>query len=115
MKKIYYEIIFILLNIIFCSIEYNKAINEKCSVNLQCQSGCCRGDKCVETKKCKTYRNTIYVVVAIVGVVLAAVFTVYLMINLCKIKKEFDIKANGAKKATEEKEKKENEGKQKNN
>ena len=115
MKKIYYEILFILLNIVLCAVEYNKAIDEKCSVNLQCQSGCCQGDKCVETKKCKTFRNTIYIAVAIIGIVLAAVFTIYLMRNLCKIKEEFDKKANEVKKLTEEKARKESEGKPKNN
>ena len=114
MKKIYYEIIFILLNIVLC-VDYNKTLDEKCSVNLQCQSGCCQGDKCVETKKCKSFRNTIYMAVAIIGVVLAAVFTIYLMKNLCKIKDEFDKKANDVKKLTEEKSKKESEGKPKNN
>ena len=82
-------LLFFLINVIICVIEYNKDIDDKCSVNLQCKSGCCQKDKCVETKKCKKYRDTIYIVVAIVGVALAAIFTIYLLINLCIIKKEF--------------------------
>ena len=73
-------LLFFLINIIFCEIEYGKNIDDKCSVNLQCISGCCQNDKCVETKKCKSFRNTIYIVVAIVGAALAIIFTIYLLV-----------------------------------
>ena len=82
-----------LINVIICAVEYGKNIDEKCTVNLQCKSGCCQKDKCVETKKCKKFRDTMYIVVAVVGVVLAAIFTIYLMVNLCIIKKKFMEKA----------------------
>ena len=105
-----------LINTIFCEIEYQKNIDEKCSVNLQCLSGCCQKDKCVETKKCKTFRNTIYIVVAIVCVVLAAIFAIYLWVNLCLIKKEFIKKAVDIAEAKKEaEEKKEKYNKEKNN
>ena len=71
-----------LINVIICAVEYGKNIDEKCSVNLQCKSGCCQKDKCVETKECKKFRDTMYIVIAVVGVVLAAIFTIYLMKNL---------------------------------
>ena len=103
--------LFFLINIIFCEVEYQKNIDEKCSVNLQCLSGCCQKDKCVETKKCKTFRNTIYIVVAIVSVVLAGIFAIYLWCNLCKIKDEFKKKAD----EIANKKKKEEENKEKNN
>ena len=109
-KNYFFQILllFILINVIICAFEYNKEIDDKCSVNLQCKSGCCQKDKCVETKKCKKFRDIIYIVVAIVGVVLAAIFTVYLLINLCIIKKDFMKKAeeksrNEANKANKQK------------
>ena len=101
-NKMFLQIISLLLlmNFIYCQINYGKGLNDSCSVNLQCLTGCCQDDKCVETKKCKAFRNIIYVAVAIVGVVLAIIFTIYLMYSLCKIKKDFDEKAK-AKRDTE--------------
>ena len=102
-----------LINVIICAVEYGKNIDEKCSVNLQCKSGCCQKDKCVETKECKKFRDTMYIVIAVVGVVLAAIFTIYLMKNLCKIKADFKKKASEKAKKEAEKAKKEAEEAQK--
>ena len=74
---------------------------------MQCISGCCQEKKCVETKKCKEFRNTIYIIVAIVGVILDIIFTVYLLVNLCRIKSEFKEKAR-KKKESEDKKKNDN-------
>ena len=93
-------LLFILINIIFCEIEYGKDIDDKCSVNLQCISGCCQNDKCVDSKKCKDFRNKIYAVVAVVGAALAIIFTIYLLISLYFIRKNFREKAN-EKRATD--------------
>ena len=86
-------ILFFLINIIFCEIEYGKNIDDKCSVNLQCISGCCHNDKCVDSKKCKDFRNKIYVVGAVVGAALAIIFTIYLLVSLYNIRKIFKEKA----------------------
>ena len=59
---------------------YRRKKDESCSVNLQCITGCCRNDKCVETKKCKEFRNTIYIIAAFVGAALAIIFTIYLIL-----------------------------------
>ena len=93
-------ILFFLINIIFCEIEYGKNIDDKCSVNLQCISGCCQNDKCVDSKKCKDFRNKIYAVVAVVGAALAIIFTIYLLISLYFIRKNFREKAK-KKRATD--------------
>ena len=95
LNKINFQIIFlfILMNMISCEVNYGKELNESCSVNLQCVTGCCQKDKCEETKKCKTYRNTIYIAVAIVGAALAIIFTIYLLVSLYNIRKIFKEKA----------------------
>ena len=85
--------LFILMNIIYCEINFGKDINDTCSVNLQCLSGCCQKDKCEDTKKCKNFRNTVYVAVAIVGAALAIIFSIYLLISLYRIRKIFNEKA----------------------
>ena len=103
MSSLHKILLFFLINIIYCEKEYGKNIDDKCSVNLQCISGCCQNDKCVETKKCKSFRNTIYIVVAIVGAALAIIFTIYLLVSLYFIKKKFMEKAK-AKKDTDSKE-----------
>ena len=103
LKKI---LLFILINITFCEIEYGKNIDDKCSVNLQCISGCCQNDKCVDSKKCKDFRNKIYVVVAVVGAALAIIFTIYLLTSLYFIRKNFRKKAK-KKRATDAKKEKE--------
>ena len=99
-------ILFFLVNVIFCEIEYGKDIDDKCSVNLQCISGCCQNDKCVDSKKCKDFRNKIYAVVAVVGAALAIIFTIYLLISLYFIRKNFREKAK-EKRATDAKKEKE--------
>ena len=58
-NRIIYGIITLsfLINVALCEIEYHKDVNETCSVNLQCETGCCQEDICVETIKCKEFRN----------------------------------------------------------
>ena len=93
-KTIFQLILFFyLINFIFCEIEYGKELNDTCSANLQCLSGCCDAELCVETSKCKELRNKIYYSVAIVGIGLAIIFTIYLIVNLNKIRKDFTDKA----------------------
>ena len=95
LNKINFLIIFlfILMNMISCEVNYGKEIDDKCSVNLQCISGCCQNDKCVDSKKCKDFRNKIYAVVAVVGAALAIIFTIYLLVSLYNIRKIFKEKA----------------------
>ena len=99
------------INNIVCDVEYNKPIDGECKVNLQCQSGCCSSNKCVETKKCKDLRNKIYIIVAVVGVALVILFTINLFHNLCKIRKKFNDDVQ--KKADSEKEKENDNNKEK--
>ena len=91
-NRIIYGIITLsfLINVALCEIEYHKDVNETCAVNLQCETGCCQEDICVETIKCKEFRNKIYIAAAIVGLALAAICTIYLMYNLRQIKKGFN-------------------------
>ena len=99
-------ILFLQMNIILCDIEYNQPLDGECKVNLHCQSGCCSSNKCVETKKCKELRNTIYIIVACVGAALVILFTINLFHNLCKIRTEFNKKAEEKKEKENDKEKK---------
>ena len=93
--KITFQIflLFLLINCIFCQINYGKDLNDTCSVNLQCLTGCCQEEKCVETDKCTEFRNQVYMGVAIVGIALAVIFTMYLFKSLRQIKDEFYKKA----------------------
>ena len=101
-NRIIYGIITLsfLINVALCDIEYHKDLNETCSVNLQCETGCCQEDICVETIKCKEFRNKIYIAAAIVGLALSAICTIYLMYNLRKIKNKFNEDVN-KKRSTE--------------
>ena len=105
LNKFNFQIIFlfILMNIIYCEVNFGKDINDTCSVNLQCLSGCCQKDKCEDTKKCKNFRNTVYVAVAIVGAALAIIFSIYLLISLYRIRKIFNERAQ-QKRGTDSKE-----------
>ena len=93
LNNINFQIIFLftLMNIIYCEVNFGKDINDTCSVNLQCLSGCCQKDKCEDTKKCKNFRNSVDV--AIVGAALAIIFSIYLLISLYRIRKIFNERA----------------------
>ena len=83
--------IIFLLNYVSCdNIEYNQTIGEKCSVNLQCNSGCCSSEKCVETDQCSS--KNIYITQAIICIALVAVFIIYLIKKLKDIQKDFQEK-----------------------
>ena len=69
--------------------DYNKKIGEKCSSNLECDSACCSSDKCSETSKCKKLIRIVYIITASVCLLFIIVFTIYLIIKLKEIKKEF--------------------------
>ncbi len=69
--------------------DYGKAINETCSINFHCQSGCCSSKKCKEAKDCKDFIKKIYTIQVIVCVALVFIFSNYLLIYLRNIKKKF--------------------------
>ena len=83
------------LNTIKCdNIEsiYNKTFGEACSSNLECNSACCSSDKCDETSKCEKLVTTVYIAEAALCLVFIIAFTIYLVIKLKKIKKDFQNK-----------------------
>ena len=79
----------LLIHEINCDIEYLKKIDEKCTVSLQCISGCCKSDKCTETSECKNFTNLLYIIQLILCVVIVFIFIVYMLIKLRTIKAEF--------------------------
>ncbi len=83
--------IIFLLNYASCdNIEYNQTIGDKCSVNLQCNSGCCSSEKCVETEQCSS--KNVYFAQAIICIGLVVIFTIYLIKKLKDIKEDFQEK-----------------------
>ena len=85
-------VIIFLLNIINCENTentYNKTLGDKCSSNLECNSACCSSDKCSETSKCEKLVTTVYIAEAALCLAFIIAFTIYLVIKLKKIKKDF--------------------------
>ena len=88
-------VILFLLNIINCEDTentYNKTLGDKCSSNLECNSACCSSDKCSKTSKCEKLVTTVYIAEAALCLVFIIAFTIYLVIKLKKIKKDFQNK-----------------------
>ena len=72
---------------------YNKTLGAKCSSNLECNSACCSSDKCSETSKCEKLVTIVYICEAALCFLFIVGFTIYLIIKLKKIKKDFADKA----------------------
>ena len=77
---------------IWTSTSFYKDINETCSINLHCQTGCCSKELCAEAKKCKDIANDVYKYQVIVCIVLVFIFSNYLLLYLRKIKQKFEEK-----------------------
>ena len=97
-KYLFYLIIISLLtSITKCDDEdgavYNKSIGATCSSNLECNSACCSSDKCSETSKCEKLVTIVYICEAALCFLFIVGFTIYLIIKLKKIKKDFADKA----------------------
>ena len=73
---------------------YNKTIGQPCSSNLECNSACCSSDKCSETSKCEKLVTIVYIVEAALCLLFIIGFTIYLIIKLKKIKKDFQKKTS---------------------
>ena len=91
-------IVFFQLNEVKCNNNttipniYNRKDGEKCSSNLECNSACCSSDICSETSKCKKTIKIVYIVAASICLLFIIAFTIYLIIKLKEIKKEFLLK-----------------------
>ena len=82
---------------------YNKSIGASCSSNLECNSACCSSDKCSETSKCEKLVTIVYICEAALCFLFIVGFTIYLIIKLRKIKKEFQDKANSEEEQNKQK------------
>ena len=96
-KYSFYIIILLLFIInIKCDDEeatYNKTLGASCSSNLECNSACCSSDKCSDTSKCEKLVTIVYICEAALCFLFIVGFTIYLIIKLKKIKKDFADKA----------------------
>ena len=81
--------LFFLISKASCQVSYDQPIDGNCTVNLQCNSGCCQSGYCTENTKCKEFTENVYKYQAIICAVLVALFTLYLTKNLISLKKEF--------------------------
>ena len=81
---------------------YNKVIGASCSSNLECNSACCSSDKCSETSKCEKLVTIVYVCEAALCFLFIVGFTIYLIVKLRRIKKDFQEKANLAAEENED-------------
>ncbi len=72
-----------------CEEKYNKNNNATCSVDLECNSGCCKSGKCDFTTKCTDTAKLIYEYQAIGCAVLVFLFSSYLMKKLFNLKNDF--------------------------
>ena len=79
----------LIANNVFCGEYYDKAIGEKCSSNLECNSACCSSDECKDTDKCKSLIWKIYVCEAALCLLFIIIFTIYLVCKLKSIREEF--------------------------
>ena len=70
----------------------NKANEEECKVNLNCNSGCCKSGKCSETKECAGSISTYYKYQAIASAALVVIFSIYLFLKLRCIKNSLEEK-----------------------
>ena len=94
-KKIFFGILFLCLlinNVYGEEQKYNLDLDSECKVNLECRSGCCTSGKCSETKECKSFANTVYIVQLIICVVLIAIFIIVLIVKLKSINTDFQEK-----------------------
>ena len=78
-----------ILSKISCQFNYNKEDGNNCTVNLQCNSGCCKSGICSNTKKCIRIIKIIYKSEAIACALLIIFFSIYLMYKLVNLKKNF--------------------------
>ena len=106
-KYLFYLIIIsLLISITKCDDEdgavYNKSIGATCSSNLECNSACCSSDKCSETSKCEKLVTIVYVCEAALCFLFIVGFTIYLIVKLRRIKKDFQEKANLAAEENED-------------
>ena len=76
----------------WASTSFYKDINETCSINLHCQTGCCSKELCAEAKKCKDIANEVYKYQVIACIALVFIFSNYLLLYLRKIKQKFEAK-----------------------
>ena len=72
-----------------CQVSYDQPMDGNCTVNLQCNSGCCQSGYCTDNTKCKEFTDNVYKYQAIICAALVALFTLYLTTNLITLKKDF--------------------------
>ena len=73
---------------------------------MECNSACCSSDKCSETSKCEKLVTIVYVCEAALCFLFIVGFTIYLIVKLRRIKKDFQEKANLAAEENEDEKKK---------
>ena len=82
--------IFFLISKASCQNSYGlQPLGGYCTVNLQCDSGCCQSKNCTDIEECKEFKSTIYQYQAIAAAVLVVLFSIYLMKELINLKKDF--------------------------
>ena len=100
-KELYFLIIILIYSfkLVICIEEqtgneetYNKSLGALCTSNLECNSICCSSNRCSSTHYCGKMPKYVILVNGLICLLFIIGFTIYLILQLRKIEKEFEEK-----------------------